>query len=410
MPKRAEMKNWLTRKEIILFGAGNYARQFYVDFHNTIRIQYCLSNDSREKVFIVDGKEICPVLRAESAAIKENQMIVLCAKRYREMEIQLRDMGYQNGVHYIDSHMARLLLTDKKIALCYGVCYMRAIYDCLIKSEDFSKKYETFYWLEYRRMEPEEYEFFSFLLPLCDLFIYTACVSFHKAKRNQAYLSRLSKECRTISVPFIVFQGYHPRTEGKIGDENPYNVISVKTYYSGFIVPDCNINRFIDQGKPCREIQKIVGDIGFYQKSWLEKNYEDEMKKIALAERITDIRIGDFLSKNHGKERLFLNETHISNPVIIELAKRILSAAGFKRSLPDAVLKEKRLLYTTEVPLYPSVIEHLDLEVYKNKPAYRLFTFENETDVTFEEYVERYYEYCISMKQWIVKGYFPMGI
>lgn len=394
-------------KEIILFGAGNYAKLFYKDFHEILNIKYCVSNDSKENIFLVDGREICPVFRVDSIVLQKKQIIILCAEHYQEMEIQLRNMGYRNGVHYINSNTVRVLLSEKKIALCYGVCYLRAIYNCLKESKTFSEKYEAFYWLDYRQMAPEEYEFFSFLLPLCDLFIYNVFFSFEQQKRNQAYLQRLSRKCVVVSIPLITFHGYHPRTEGFVGEENPYNIVSIKSYFGTFLVPDPNINRLIEQGKTCHDIVNIIGDIGFYKKAWVEKNYICEMKRMELAERLADIKIVDFLKKNHGKERLFLNETHITNLVVIELAERILAHIGIVASLPKNELKAKRLLYTTEIPLYPSVIEHLGLEIYMNNPQYRLFVFDNEIDISFEEYVERYYEYCLSMKKWIEMGYFP---
>lgn len=407
MINRKQFTNSLKKKDIILFGAGNFARQFYRDFHEILNIQYCISNNSREEVFIVDDKEICPVKRANSVVLREKQLIIICAESYREMELQLRDMGYHNGIHYINSSMTRVLLSDKKIAIFYGVCYMRALYSCLIESEKFRKEYEAIYWLDYRRMDPEEYELYSFLLPMCDLFIYTVSISFDKSQRNQAYLSRLSKECRTVKIPFITFTGYHPRTEGEVGELNAYDVTSNKTYFGTFMIPDCNINRMIGEGKSCNEIVKIVSDTDFYNKAWLEDNFNKGITMLKLADRLADIKIVDFLLLHHGKERLFLNETHINNFVVIELAGRILDFIGMNRDLPEDELMERRLLYTTEMPIYPSVIQHLGLKIYEGSPKYRLFTFEDEIDVSFEEYVEQYYAFCSSMKKWMAKGYFP---
>lgn len=407
MSERLKLSEMLTGKDIILFGAGNYAKEFYRDFNERVNIIYCISNDDREEELWVNGRAVCPVKRADSVKITEQQIIILCAERYREMEIQLRDMGYRNGVHYINSGMVRLLFSKKRIALFYGVCYMRALYNCVRRSKEFQKRYEAFYWLDYRKMEPEEYEMFSFLLPLCGLFFYNTCVSADKSKRIHAYLSRLSKDCRTVRIPLVVFNGYHPRTSGMVGDVNPYDVTSAKTYYGTFLVPDENINRLLAQGKKYNEVIETVKDIDFYDKAWLKENYSREVKKMKLAERLADVKISDYLIKNHGKERLFLNETHMANGMILELARRILNFLEMETELPDEEIKQERLLFTSEMPVYPSVIEHLSLENYKGNPEYQLFTFEQDIAVTFEEYVERYYEYCLSMKTWIEKGYFP---
>lgn len=404
---RRQLVELLLKKELILFGAGNYAGQFYKDFHDTLQIMHCISNNKNEEALMVDGREVCPVRRAESCVITDDQMVILCAERYQEMDKQLRDMGYKYGVHYIDSGIARLLFSDKQIVLFYGVCYMRALCNCLVESEEFKNKYEAFYWLDYRKMEPEEYNLYSCLLSICDIFLYTVCISYEKSLRNQAYLSRLPKHCKVVKVPLITFTGYHPRTAGILGEENPYHIISDKTYYGTFSTVDCNINQMIDEGKSGGEIVAILKDINFYKKEWVVQNYSREIRKLQIAENLADISFVDYLRENHGRERLFLNETHISNYVIIELAKRILEFIGLNRELPEDRLKEKRLLYTTEVPIYPSVIEHLNLKNYMDHPKYRLFTFGDEREVSFEEYVEQYYAFCLSMKKWKEMGYFP---
>lgn len=404
--KRKEYIKLIGQKEIILFGAGAYAVHFYKEFKDIFNIVGCVTNNKKEKVFCVDGEEICPILRVESLDCHSREFIIVCANNYAPMEEQLKTMGLHYGLDYIDSETFEVLCSEKKIALFYGVCYSRAVCTCLRNSREFSSRYHSYYWMEYLKMDALQEEFFSYMLELCDLYLYNAFLTPEKRKINNAYLSRLNKHCIHISIPMLIFNGYYPCDINQIGKDNIYNVTSNQTPYSPFPTPDHNVNRMIENGIGLNEILKRVSDSDFYQKEFIIKNYEKEMKKLELAEKIADIEICDFLYENHGKKRLFLNEKHISNVVIMELANRILDKLGLKRDINDDIFEE-RLLYTSEVPVYPSVIEHLSLEVYKG--TYTLFTFRGDIQLTFEQYVERYYEYCMMMKRCFEYGYFPFA-
>lgn len=404
--KREEYVKLICQKVIILFGAGDYAVRFYRKFRDILDIAECITNNKKEKVFCVDDEEVCPISRVEALDFRSGEFIVVCAKNYLPMEEQLKTIGLYYGKDYIDSETFEVLCSEKKIAIFYGVCYSRAIYTCLQNSREFSLRYQSYYWMEYLKMDALQEEVFSYMLELCDLYFYNAFLTPEKRKINNAYLSRLNKHCIHLSIPLLIFNGYYPCETNQIGKDNIYNVTSNRTPYAPFLSPDHNVNQMIKEGLKFNEVLKRVSDTDFYQKEFIIKNFEKEMEKLELAEKIADIKICDFLYENHRKERIFLNEKHISNVVIMELASRILDRLGLKRDIKKDVLKE-RLLYTSEVPVYPSVIEHLSLEVYKG--TYTLFTFRGDIQLTFEQYIERYYEYCLMMKRCFEYGYFPFA-
>lgn len=401
---RTEWIEEVRQKEIVLFGAGAFAKKFYQDFKDELHIRYCISNDEKQNVFCVEEREICPVYRVEKAVRDKHRFIILCAEKHEEMERQLSAYGLRYGVDYMDSGLFRVLMSNKKIAVFYGVCYMRAIHHCLMESSIFTDIYDSYYWLGYRTRSVVEQEIFLLLLGMADLYV---C---HEAMttENLVYVSLLKQECRVIRIPLVFFNGYHPKSEERPGEDNVYSIVSSGTYFGSFITPDDEVNRCIRENKKLPEILKRVSDVDYYDKDFLERNYRREIRKIEVAEATADIQISDYLLENHGKRHLFLNEKHISNCVIVELAGRVLEALELDRALPEEVLCKRRLLYTTEVPLYPSVIEKLSLTIYGTNPRYRMFTFGRELDVTFEEYIERYYEYCMMMKRCMEEGYFPV--
>lgn len=411
MEQRKKYVEELKQYKFILFGAGNYAGQFYKDFHDCFSIYFCITNNAEEKALTVEGKEVLPVYRVPDGLrmAGDNAIIVLCAAECRDMEEQLGYLGYTYGKDYISSNYFRLLVSSKKIAMVYGVCYTRSIHDCLKHSEAFCKDYEISNWMSYLEMNPSEYAFFTFALSFCDLYFYSSGISFKDRIKNDGFLKRLPENCKTICIPLIGSSAYYPQTMNKIEGNNPYCVISSKTSWAPFLSPDWNVNRLLDEGQAPAEILKIIGDENYYQKDLLTENYDRQMKIIQIRERIADIKISDYLLQKHGTERLFLNEVHISNTVIIELTKRILRLLEYSDSLPEEELAAAQLLYTSEVPLYPSVIENLSLEIYRGKDVrYDLFTFQGRKKVTFEEYIMLYCDFCGNMSRFMKQGLFPV--
>ena len=400
---RAEWLEAVRQKEIVLFGAGAFAENFYREFKDELQIRYCISNDERQNVFCMDGREVCPIYRVERAVSDENKFIILCAEKHEEMEKQLSAYGLQYGINYMDSGLFRTLTSNKKIAVFYGVCYMRALHHCLVESVFFTDIYDSYYWLSYRTRSVVEQEIFQLMLGMADLYICNDTV----AMENCIYFTLLKKDCRVVRIPLIIFNGYHPKTGERRMEDNIYSIISSDTYFGSFITPDDAVNHCIRENRKLPEVLRRISDVNYYERDFLEQNYRREIRKIEVAEAAADIRISDYLLENHGKKRLFLNEKHISNCVIIELAERVLEALEMDKELPEEKLCMQRLLYTTEVPVYPSVIEKLSLNIYGVNPKYRMFMFGREIDVTFEEYIERYYDYCMMMKRCIEEGYFP---
>lgn len=400
---RKSMLKKIKSDGIILFGAGDFARGFYRDFGDEVFVKYCMTNNPAEVSFCVDGMEVCPIYRVEDRARCADGMIIICARLCGDMMRQLQAYGLSYGIDYIDSGFYRMLAFEKKIALFYGVCYMRALYNCLAESKAFTDRYVLFYFLDYHAFVPYDDEKLRLLLRLADLYL---C---HESAdvRSVAYRSHLKPSCRILRVPLVTFNGYHPRSPEKIGTDNVYSIVPRDTYFGSFLTPDDNVNWLLREGMGISEIIKIISDEGFYEKDYLEQNFRKEIRKIQLSEMRSDVAVSDFILEQSGKARLFLNEKHMNNFLILELARRMLAFLELPQELPEEKLMRSRFLYTSEVPLYPAVIRKLKLSVYDGNPKYRLFTFGREMDVTFEEYYERYYEYCRMMKSCMEEGYFP---
>ncbi len=409
MQRRKEWIAKLKSKDIVLFCAGNYAKRLYRDYCDELSIVGCISNNPNEEKLCVDGKDICTVFRVEDyiRRASKDTYYICAATTSSDMESQLWLLGLIPGLDFCSSEMARLILSEKKIAVLYGVCYMRAIHDCLKKSMAFMSEYEVFYSLSYMTRSPIEDYYLKFRISLCDLYMHNFTISPDQRKKQYELLRFVPEYAETIAIPIIQSAALYPQAGNSSQWFNPYGIVSSKTRWGAFTSPDHNINRLLEQGITADDILEIVKKKNYYEPSFLEANYNKEMLTIEMSEFGSDILISDYIKNNRGKKRLFINETHISNEVIIELTRRILDKLRIVADLPREELLSIRLINATEVPLYPSVIKGLGLEVYEGNPVYLLYTFSEEKRVSFEEYVKLYCDFCGNMMRYKNMGYFP---
>lgn len=404
---RLEILAYIRKKKIVLFGAGTIAQDFYQCFHKKLNICYCVSNNKSEKEFYIKGKSVCVVRDVSTFTLQRDEFVIVCASDFVSMQKQLCDMGLCMGREFIDSDIYRILVEDKKVALFYGVCHIRAIKDCLNFSNNFNQKYNMYYFLDYIKYDLYEQSLLYLLLDICDLFIYTFFLSSTLQRRVDTFLKRLNRNCIKISVPLISFHGFYPKIKCK-EMENPYCVISNKSPYSSFSINDENMNELIQLKMDIEDIIKRMNDISFYSRDFLIENLHKEFQKIEIAEKFSDISVSDYIKNNYDKERLFLNETHISNSLVLVICKRILNILKMECLInEDEFNRISPLFNSSEVPLYPSVIYHLKLNQYNADTKYKLFTFKGGLMVTFNEYARVYIDFCSHMKCYIEKGFFP---
>lgn len=405
---RIQLVNRITSCDIMLFGAGYRTRQFYHKYKSVLNIVTCVSNNVKEvECSFEDGSHL-PVVRPSEAfpEKKKNIFIIICVDNSVEIEKQLISYGMAAGEDYIYYGIFELLMTRKKIAILYGVCYMRPLCHCLKKSVEFSQEYEAFYWLSYKGMTEVEHAMFLCMLKICDLYLYNPSLSRQGKALEDGYLSNLPERCVRVKLPSVGAEAYHPQTIRPEHGGKVYNVVDAQSAYGPFTGQDWYINQMIDEGKCLNEIKKAIKDENFLTSDYVRENYEIQIRKIELQESTSDIKICDYLISNHKKKRLFLDGVHIANDPICEIANRLLDRLGYaaeeyKEEADDV------LIYASEVPVYPAVIEGLQLSVYQTgEPQFKLFTFHGYQSVTFDEYIERYYDYCKHMKCYIERGYF----
>ncbi len=81
-------------REIVLFGTGDCARQFYRDFHKEYSFTACISN-GEESALTVDGKEVMEVRRPETLGSVFLSSSVPSRRRRSRNSLERRDISME---------------------------------------------------------------------------------------------------------------------------------------------------------------------------------------------------------------------------------------------------------------------------------------------------------------------------
>ncbi|WP_303982324.1 WcbI family polysaccharide biosynthesis putative acetyltransferase [Niallia circulans] len=262
----------------------------------------------------------------------------------------------------------------KKTCILYGNCQITPIQKYLMSSKSFNALYTIIeippVYLINQEKGLEEKHFNSLLN--CDLFIYQPIGPAYGYKLSTDYLlSKLPPSCLKLSFPVSYFSGYYPQTIH----------ISTDPY------ADKNIINLLKEGKSKEQIISILSDNNFYSAHELKMNLEATLTELQNRDKLLDITMDNYIEKNYRNLNLFYTINHPSYYVTRYLAMKILERLGLpKEEIGQVVLSDIYFLGHMQ-PIYPSVIEHLNLTFIK--PNYKHFNF-NHKPLTFGEYIARH--------------------
>lgn len=315
-------------------------------------------------------------------------------------------MGYLPYQDYMDFNFFNQVMQRKKIVLSYGVCHIRAISECLEKATDMKYGYEFFYFDNYLVSDIEKQAKFNFLLDKCHVFIYSLGISKEEFINNSSILMRIDEKTKRISVPTITFSGYFPKKDFRVNNLNEFSVQSVRSNYTPFSFGDEKINFMLKENKGQIDILKEAENFWQDDKEWIQKNCEREIKKIEMLEAFSDLKISKYIKENYRKRRLFRNEAHMENDIIIEFAKQVLGILNENQAVDEEFFKEP-LLKCSQHLIFPVVAKILELEWDVMVEEYDLFTYHGWEKLGFVDFLKCYIEYCSAMKKLIEQGLIP---
>lgn len=390
----------LSKRRIILFGAGVIAEEFYEEYKDILNISHCVSNIKKEW-----GKEMflekLDVRRFNKKEIQAEDYLVVCGPiAFRTIEQQLTTDGFKMYEDFVESQIASAIFQDKKIALFYGQCVLRDLYQCVIQIPAFNKEYASIWTQSLKDQAVLTNRVLFYTKEICDLYVYTPKMLDHD---SIYFLSsdELPKDCQIVSMSNLVVSLYWPQIDTKVTSTNewymhPYHIRrSMDFYHSLYRKADRNINKMVLEGKTAEQIVRELSDEGYYSKKQVDGNKKRCLKLIDIAEKNIDIKVGDYIQENYCIKMLYQNYIHPNKCIIWEYIRRFLDK--IKLSVPNLSQLEAEapdhVHQGGDVPIYPSTAKLLQLDFINDTTRYEIMTGEGSVYMTFAEYIEHYVEY-----------------
>ena len=323
------------------------------------------------------------------------------------------------GRDYLDEIAARYLLSamsnnspSRKLAVFYGNCQMHDYFDALRMSPSFLSHYEAVYfkYLEYPRWKEDRLEL---LLELCDLLVYIK-EGFDARFRNcKKYVAYHNPRCQTIQIPTYCFRGYFPQTNPHIQDTGEYDIVAET--FNSYHREDQFINSLIKQGLTEDEIVEKVLSGNCFSTQQICKEIAIASRLLEAMDRVSDVKIADFVKANYQSVRLFKDPVHMENITVWYVCAQILEILGFQQTDP---VPQKTIHYFTELPIYPEVANALNLQWPNHMYLPEIRLAQGMIQVTMLEFVRRYCRFAhnaheiksslqIQADKYPVKEWFP---
>jgi Polysaccharide biosynthesis enzyme WcbI len=197
----------------------------------------------------------------------------------------------------------------RKICVIYANCQGRAINTFLQKHDLFNENYENHLFENYHVIENGLSLPFD-LLKKADLFIYQPLKNKHGQYATDTIKNYLPAVCKKISFPYIYNDALWPLYEedDKIGGEEIILNLIEKGY---------SLKRIINMF--CTEA--IDFEFG--------RRFKKSMEILKQKEKVTDLKVSDYILKNISKEKIFLTENHQTSTFYIYCTNQILKHLGF---------------------------------------------------------------------------------
>lgn len=221
------------------------------------------------------------------------------------------------------------------------------------------------------------------ILKEVQLFIYQPLDKKYNECSTEYILSKLPPDCFCISLPRLYFRGYWPEHS-----VNPYNQIKQDILSNLFPYGDNNLNEMLKQKIPKFKILDEVSRIDFYEKNVLLNNLNNSIQESNDREKQTDIKISNYILNHYSHQKLFHTVNHPTDMIGLEVANQILKMLNMPTLAEETKPLKREVLGGTQVPIYPSVIEQLNLTFVSTNSLYRSKGLGKM--VTFSEYVEEY--------------------
>lgn len=403
---RQYVEEQLYNKDIIIWGIGNNAKEFYLNYKEKYKIVACISTQSEHADYLVDQDDGLQILDFSQYRRRENDYIIIFELPYTHCENQLLSRGLVFLQDYVEMYIAEFIASGKKLAIIAGNCQIVTVFDFLKKINRFTDEYylmrfSTHYWKSCWSLKS-----LSIMKNMCDLYL---CMVHEDHEKVFWRKEELPNSCQIITLPYMMGRIYWPQQKsGWRTIKNEYFIKNADMKGHGpFETGDVNINQMIKEGKSVEEVVELLTSDSFYSKEQVSWHVESVLRLLEFEEQECDVKMTTYIRDRYTEEMLYRDMVHMQPVFVCEYTRQILRYLGMedgevdelqKKGIEDPIYKEYSE-HCTEVPVYPSVARHMDLKWWNMEYKWDVKFYGGIQKMTFEEYIRAYYDVCSKMKQ-----------
>lgn len=320
---------------------------------------------------------------------EDGYLVVFCLKDAAQNQSLGYRMNLEFGRQYVDVACLEMYLNKtyagKRLMVAYGNCQVHDICDALaeIAEEDYQYEYinmtDLVSWKEKR---------LDILSEICDFFVYTKAPMDTRYRNGSSYIEKRNSKCIRQAIPCYEFRGYFPQTHMNVLLRSKFDIL--REMYSPFQREDVEVTGLLNS-KDDREIIAAIKEEGYFRESQVKKNLIISLKQLEIIDKLSDIKIYEFVRDNYQFVRLFKDPCHFSDELVYFMARQL----GKQLSVKVRTATEQKEIHPfTEIPIYPSVKKILNLKFGGAESEYELRMVDGRIRVSFDEFYEKYIEYA----------------
>lgn len=315
-------------KRLIIWGTGNTGSNFYKKYKNIISLNVCTNSD--ENPVPIEGMEVIHYKELD----KTKDFIIICSIFHEEIERRLSIDGWVFGYNYMTADLFEAKFQakegSKKLLVSIGRCHIGRISAILNSIHGFKKNYVVVHFAQPKVcISDSEFDYAKLIqciemLKYADIFLHPAAVA-SKTIKDYAYLEeKVPSKCMIIRVSLPTFESYWPQDTGKERDIAKWYITPYGKNLKAFGERDYIIEELIERGKSKKEIIEIISDENYFDKENLLANHNRTMTRAYFWDRISDIKIADFIEENYNIKKLYCDRGHLHQNLLKEYIRRIL--------------------------------------------------------------------------------------
>ncbi len=390
-------------KRLIIYGTGNTGTNFYQTNRLKLDLKLCTSSDKIiNPIEGLDGIE-------RTELNKETDFVIICSIYHQEITNRLSFEGWEEGVNYLchDKFIKRYDAESghKIIMVVIGQCHLDRIRQAF-GNLSVSERYAVWFFNEREVcVSGDMFDYFKVrecvdILRQADILLKPSVVTSSRIKDLEYFEECLPKKCRIISFSLPMLESYWPQDRGKESAIGKYYVTHKNIKIPAYVERDHVIEKYIDEGKTTAEIIKYISDDKFFSREEVINNHQQTLKRGYFQDRLSEVKITDYIEENYNKKRLFYDRGHFGEDVLKVYLTRLLKSLGEpeQRQEIDA-LDLKKYFNINEAPIYPSTAQILNLEFANDGSLLQMYLVDGARMVTFTEYMEWMIEYYKAAKR-----------